>query len=85
VPLARPLPRTLWLEGLQLKNQIQAKTAGVAVDASWHERMRFIIQHRGGVLGLYRGIGPGLTRSLIANGSSMVVFNYCQECMRQLS
>jgi len=26
----------------------------------------------------------GLSRSLIANGSSMIVYNYCQEAMRQL-
>lgn len=48
------------------------------------ERTRFILKHRGGVLGLYRGIAPGLTRSLIANGSSMVVYNFCQDCMRKM-
>jgi solute carrier family 25 carnitine/acylcarnitine transporter 20/29 len=32
-----------------------------------------------GVLGLYRGIGPGSLRSLFANGCSMVVYNYGQQ------
>ena len=67
----------------QLKNQVQASAAGVPANASALERARYVIKHRGGVLGLYRGIGPGLSRSLIANGSSMVVFNACQNAMRR--
>jgi len=68
---------------LQLKNQLQCNAAGVPPEAGALERARYVLKHRGGVLGLYRGIGPGLTRSLIANGSSMIVFNYCQEAMRR--
>jgi solute carrier family 25 carnitine/acylcarnitine transporter 20/29 len=67
-----------------LKNQIQANTAGVPAGAGVAARARFVLAHRGGVAGLYRGIGPGLARSLIANGSSMVVFSYCQACFREM-
>lgn len=68
-----------------LKNQVQAGTVGnVKEGAGLGERVRDILKNRGGVLGLYRGIGPGLARSLVANGSSMVVFNFCQECARNM-
>ncbi len=64
-----------------LKNQIQAGVGGGA-GTSALQRAAHVIATRGGVRGLYRGIGPGLARSIIANGSSMVVFNYCQSCFR---
>jgi solute carrier family 25 carnitine/acylcarnitine transporter 20/29 len=66
-----------------LKNQIQAGTPGVAKDASVLDRARHAVKEKGGISGLYRGIGPGLARSLIANGSSMVVFNACQQALRE--
>ena len=59
--------------------------APAAANASALERARYVLKHRGGVLGLYRGIGPGLARSLIANGCSMVIYSYCQDCLRQLA
>jgi solute carrier family 25 carnitine/acylcarnitine transporter 20/29 len=60
-----------------IKNQIQAERGGTtnAID-----RIRNVIDKRGGVLGLYRGIGPGLLRALVANGASMVMFSHCTAC-----
>jgi len=65
-----------------LKTQLQARASGVPADASVFARARHVVAQRGGVLGLYRGIGPGLTRSLLANGMSMVVFDQCQKAFR---
>ena len=47
-------------------------------DQSVLDRLRAVIRHRGGVLGLYRGIGPGTIRSFIANGTSMIVMQAAQ-------
>lgn len=41
-------------------------------------RMGRIVRERGGILALYRGIGPGTLRSFIANGSSMIVMQHAQ-------
>mmetsp|Transcript_4006 Transcript_4006/g.14897 ORF Transcript_4006/g.14897 Transcript_4006/m.14897 type:complete len:308 (-) Transcript_4006:62-985(-) len=60
-----------------LKNQVQAGAEGVAKDAGWVERARFVLRERGGVLGLYRGIGPGSLRSIVANGAGMVIMTAC--------
>ena len=65
-----------------LKTQLQARASGVPADASVFARARHVVAQRGGVLGLYRGIGPGLARSLLANGMSMVVFDQCQKAFR---
>ena len=37
------------------------------------QRTKYIINERGGFLGLYRGIAPGTIRSFFANGSAMAV------------
>eukprot|EP01138_Halocafeteria_seosinensis_P007857 gb/GECG01008027.1/.p1 GENE.gb/GECG01008027.1/~~gb/GECG01008027.1/.p1 ORF type:complete len:321 (+),score=19.60 gb/GECG01008027.1/:1-963(+) len=50
-----------------LKSQVQAETEGVAKGSSWVVRAKHVIKEKG-VIGLYRGIGPGSARSLIANG-----------------
>ena len=42
------------------------------------QRIRFILNERGGLIGLYRGPGPGTCRSFLANGSAMVVMQYAQ-------
>ena len=42
------------------------------------QRIRFILNERGGLIGLYRGLGPGTCRSFLANGSAMVVMQYAQ-------
>lgn len=43
------------------------------------QRLKFIIQERGGIVGLYRGISPGLLRSFVGNGSAMVVMQWAQK------
>jgi solute carrier family 25 carnitine/acylcarnitine transporter 20/29 len=67
-----------------MKNQIQAGTKG-AGEGNIFQRAKFLLQHRGGIRGLYRGMGPGIVRSLIANGSSMIAFSFCQQCFREAS
>ncbi|XP_067677827.1 mitochondrial substrate carrier family protein S-like [Haliotis asinina] len=42
------------------------------------ERMKIIVQERGGVLALYRGLMPGTIRSFLANGTSMIVMSFAQ-------
>jgi solute carrier family 25 carnitine/acylcarnitine transporter 20/29 len=64
-----------------LKNRVQANTEGFGPEVGWVTRARGIVA-RTGVRGLFRGIGPGVARSLIANGSSMVVYSQCQAMMR---
>ena len=48
------------------------------------QRLSFIIQERGGFVGLYRGLGPGLFRSFFANGCAMVVMQYAQRKVSDL-
>jgi solute carrier family 25 carnitine/acylcarnitine transporter 20/29 len=38
------------------------------------QRMRNVIRAKGGIVGLYRGIGPGTLRSFVANGPSLIVY-----------
>lgn len=64
-----------------VKNQVQAGMAGLPATSSLPARLSWVVNHRGGVRGLYRGIGPGVTRSLIANGASMVAFSKCKELL----
>jgi solute carrier family 25 carnitine/acylcarnitine transporter 20/29 len=59
-----------------LKNQMQAARGA---EQGWRARARAVVAERG-VLGLYRGIGPGLTRAFVANGASMVALSHCQRC-----
>ena len=60
-----------------LKSQVQASTPVAGAETSWQARARQVLRERG-VRGLYRGIGPGSARSLLANGCSMMIFTYCQ-------
>lgn len=64
-----------------LKSQVQA---GGPSTLSLHQRVRSIVRERGGLRGLYRGLGPGTARSILANGSSMVIFTYVQGTLRAL-
>ena len=48
------------------------------------KRMSGVVRERGGILGLYRGIGPGTIRSFIANGTSMIVMQFAQRKVSQL-
>ena len=66
-----------------LRTQIQARAPGVPDGAGVLERARHVLRERGGVPGLFRGIGPGLTRSMLANGTSMLVFDQCQKAFRR--
>lgn len=44
-------------------------------------RARALLRDRGGGLaGLYRGIGPGLARSVVANGCATLAYTTCQAC-----
>lgn len=62
-----------------LKNKIQA--GGEGAGDGWLARARGVVRARGAV-GLYRGIGPGLLRSIVANGGSMVVYASCCSLLR---
>jgi solute carrier family 25 carnitine/acylcarnitine transporter 20/29 len=68
-----------------LKNRRQAGTVvldgGAAEGAGTLGRLRALLQAQG-FRGLFRGIGPGLTRSLVANGASMIVYSECSRLMR---
>jgi solute carrier family 25 carnitine/acylcarnitine transporter 20/29 len=58
-----------------LKSQIQAGTPGPNTISS---RFVYVLKN-GGASGLFRGCVPGCTRSLIANGASMIMFSKCQD------
>ncbi len=66
--------------GEVLKSQVQAGTSGVPDKAGAWVRLKWVLKERG-ITGLYRGIGPGLSRSLIANGASMVALSKCRELL----
>lgn len=44
------------------------------------ESLRYILKTRG-VSGLYRGIGPGIARSVIGNGAAVLAFDTCKSCL----
>lgn len=64
-----------------MKNRMQANTEKLGPEVGWVTRAHAVLR-ADGVTGLFRGIGPGVTRSLVANGSSMIVYSKCQEMMR---
>ncbi len=43
------------------------------------QRTKYLINERGGIIALYRGLGPGTWRSFLANGSAFVVMQYAQK------
>lgn len=45
-------------------------------------RLMFVVETRGGLAGLFRGIGPGLLRSVVANGAATLAFTTCRSCFR---
>ena len=65
-----------------MKSQVQG-SYGEQNQSLFH-RMRTVVKERGGVLTLYRGIGPGTIRSFIANGTSMIVMQYAQRRVSEL-
>jgi solute carrier family 25 (mitochondrial carnitine/acylcarnitine transporter), member 20/29 len=44
--------------------------------------LRELYTNHGIINGIYRGFGPGASRSFFANGTSMVVFSYTQDLIR---
>jgi solute carrier family 25 (mitochondrial carnitine/acylcarnitine transporter), member 20/29 len=67
-----------------VKSVIQADQTGKyssMKDATW-KVMREIHRERG-IKGLYRGFGPGASRSFVANGTSMVVYSWFQDAIRK--
>ena len=65
---------TIWpLE--YMKSQIQGGYGGQ--DLTLWQRLRGVVREKG-VLGLYRGLGPGSIRSFIANGLSMTVMKWTE-------
>jgi solute carrier family 25 carnitine/acylcarnitine transporter 20/29 len=62
-----------------IKNQIQAKAPG---PQSQFKRLVWVAQEQG-VKGLFRGFLPGAGRSMVANGVSMLVFDWCQGMRKQ--
>lgn len=54
--------------------------AGVAPGATALQRTALVLRERGGLRGLYRGIGPGLLRSLVANGAATLAYTICRSC-----
>mmetsp|Transcript_5004 Transcript_5004/g.10779 ORF Transcript_5004/g.10779 Transcript_5004/m.10779 type:complete len:306 (-) Transcript_5004:2125-3042(-) len=57
-----------------MKSKVQAGDEG---GSAWKRAIAQIRQK--GFLSLYRGILPGSIRSFVANGTSMLVFTYCQK------
>lgn len=57
------------------KSRVQAS----AMPTTWRKELHTVVSEQG-VMGLYRGFGPGAARSIFANGTSMMVFAYCQSC-----
>lgn len=67
-----------------VKSIIQADTTGKYNNmryATFHVLKR-VYKERGIIHGIYRGFGPGASRSFIANGTSMIVFSKVQEIIR---
>ena len=54
--------------------------AGLYPGVGAWERTQTIVRERGGALGLFRGIGPGLLRSLVANGAATLAYSTCRSC-----
>ena len=57
-----------------IKNQIQARAPGPQTQ---FKRLLWVAQEQG-VRGLFRGFMPGAARSMVANGVSMLCFDWCQ-------
>lgn len=51
---------------------------------SFLQRIRYIVNKQGGVMGLYRGIAPGSIRSFIGNGCGMVAMQLAQKKVTEL-
>ena len=65
-----------------MKSQVQGSYGNQS--QSLLGRMRGVVREKGGVLALYRGIGPGTIRSFLANGTSMIVMQYAQRMVSRM-
>ena len=64
-----------------LKTEIQA--GNVPLDRrGLRERLLWVVESKNGARGLFRGIGPGLLRSVLANGAATLAYSTCQSCFR---
>ena len=43
------------------------------------QRAKYLVRERGGILALYRGLGPGTWRSFLANGTAFAVMQHAQK------
>ena len=59
-----------------LKSQAQS---GLFPAESALKRLQRLLRERG-LLGLYRGFGPGMARSLLGNGAAVTAFELCKSC-----
>jgi len=69
-----------------IKSVIQSDTTGKYKNmpgATWHV-MKQIYREKGLSRGLYRGFGPGGSRSFVANGTSMTVYAWFQDRIRSV-
>lgn len=66
------------------KSEIQADTTGryKTMRGPTLNVMRELYK-QGGIKRLYRGFGPGASRSFVANGTSMIVYSWFQDSARQ--
>ena len=65
-----------------LKTEAQAGNVPPERAGSLRARLAWVIESKGGVVGLFRGIGPGLLRSSVANGAATLAYSTCQACFR---
>ncbi len=63
-----------------MKSQVQGGYGGR--DVTLVQRLRGVVREKG-VLGLYRGLGPGSVRSFFANGLSMTVMKWAEGHLTQ--
>jgi solute carrier family 25 carnitine/acylcarnitine transporter 20/29 len=65
-----------------LKTEAQAGNVPSERAGSLRSRLAWVVETKGGAVGLFRGIGPGLLRSSVANGAATLAFSTCQACFR---
>lgn len=72
------------LEVLKSSQQSGLALHGLAADATLAARGAAIVRAHG-AQGLFRGIGPGVLRSVVGNGTATAVFAACSACLRPLA
>lgn len=69
-----------WVLAWPLELAKSIAQSGLHARAGAFARFGAIVKERG-VMGLYRGIGPGLARSIVGNGAALAAFDACNSCM----